>query len=204
MNQCVFSMVVLLVFALAGSMPSEAGTLERDSNKDGKIDQIAHLNPQGKVIKLCIDSNADGIMDRFQYYENEFLVRVEGDGNHNGRIDTWDYLKGGKRIRHERDSNESGQVDQIVIFDDEERPFKMMRDSDGDGRFDRWGAFEKGRLVSSTKDTDGDGRVNVWESYQDGKPKEKRVDDDGDGSVEMMVFYDVMGLPREVHRDLVA
>jgi hypothetical protein len=34
-------------------------------DKDGKIDQIAHFDRRGKLIRFKIDSDADGFMDRF-------------------------------------------------------------------------------------------------------------------------------------------
>jgi len=37
--------------------------VEKDFDNDGKIDQIAHFDPKGKISKLEIDGNKDGIME---------------------------------------------------------------------------------------------------------------------------------------------
>ena len=49
--------------------------VRRDMDKDGKIDQIAHFDRRGKLIRFKIDSDADGFMDRFQYYEKEQIIK---------------------------------------------------------------------------------------------------------------------------------
>ena len=48
-----------------------------------------------------LDSDGDGHMDRFQYYEDEQVTRVESDTNLNGRIDTWEYYQKGQIVRLE-------------------------------------------------------------------------------------------------------
>ena len=53
-----------------------------DTDKNGEIDDIAHFDKRRKIIKLNIDSNADAIMDRFQYCKAEVIKRIERDTNH--------------------------------------------------------------------------------------------------------------------------
>ncbi|MBU4009684.1 MAG: hypothetical protein KJ882_02865, partial [Proteobacteria bacterium] len=91
--------------------------IKYDTNKDGKIDQFIYLNAGGKVVKVENDGNADGIMDRFQYYEKGKLVRVERDLDNNQKIDCWDIIEEGKRARQEKDSKGNGKIDQIIYFD---------------------------------------------------------------------------------------
>jgi len=78
---------------------AKARVVEKDFDNDGKIDQIAHFDPKGKISKLEIDGNKDGIMDRFQFYRDGKLIRVEKDTNNDQTIDSRDYFKQGKRIR---------------------------------------------------------------------------------------------------------
>jgi antitoxin component YwqK of YwqJK toxin-antitoxin module len=91
--------------------------MRQDTNEDGKIDQIALFDKRGRIIKLEIDSNADELMDRFQYYEKEQLIRVERDTDHDRQIDFRDYFEAGKRTRREKLSNHTGRVIQVVQFD---------------------------------------------------------------------------------------
>ena len=94
----VLNSLFLLFFAgaigliMPGSSLATKDIVKKDSNKDGKIDQIAYFDKRGRIIKLEIDSNADEIMDRFQYYEQEHLKRVERDTDHDRKIDAWDYF----------------------------------------------------------------------------------------------------------------
>jgi hypothetical protein len=73
---------LLIVFTLVIPLRPESGwasrdVLKRDTTGDGRIDQIAHFGKGGKLIKLEIDSNADEVMDQFQYYEDGKIKRVD-------------------------------------------------------------------------------------------------------------------------------
>jgi antitoxin component YwqK of YwqJK toxin-antitoxin module len=184
----VFSFFILLaVVAALLTAPAWAQEkiMRQDTNEDGKIDQVALFDKRGRIIKLEIDSNADEVMDRFQYYEKER-----------------DYFESGKRTRHERLSSDTGQVIQVVQFDSQERPLKMQKDTTGDGLFDSIYHFKEGMLSSYTKDTDADGKPNIWQTYRDDKPLQRRMDNDGDGRVERITNYDAEGLPSESLHDL--
>ena len=94
--KCIFPIIaalgVLTIF-LPATARAENRIVKRDTNEDGKIDQIAHFTEDGKISKLEIDNNGDGTMDRFQYYENEEIIRAERDDDYDRRVDTWDYFK---------------------------------------------------------------------------------------------------------------
>ncbi|NTV58704.1 MAG: hypothetical protein HGA74_15685, partial [Deltaproteobacteria bacterium] len=96
------ALVVCLVLLWSLSSFASDKAVKSDSNKDGKIDQIAHFDDRGKLVKLELDSNGDEVMDRFQYYKEEQVVRVEADRNFDGKIDSWDYFESGKRVKHEQ------------------------------------------------------------------------------------------------------
>ena len=121
-----FIMPVFCITFLPGQVWAKENIVSRDTDEDGKIDQNAFFDKRGKLIRLESDSNADEIMDRFQYYENELINRVERDTNYDWKIDSWDYFEAGRRIRHERASTETGSINQIVQFDSEERLLKIQ------------------------------------------------------------------------------
>jgi len=197
-----FILLVFSVFMWHGPASAMENVVQQDTNKDGKTDRIAHLNVHGKIIRLKIDSNADGVMDLFQYYAHEQVIRVESDSNHNRKIDQWNYFEDGKRTRCERASTETGRVNLIIDFDQQECPLKIRKDNTGDGLFDSISYFKEGRLSSLTKDTNGDGKINVLQTYRDDKPVERHIDDNGDGRYERITFYDSEGLPEESRHDL--
>ena len=192
LSSCFLAAMALLVLFL----PCEARqkTLEQDTDKDGKVDRILRFGEDGKIAVQEIDSNGDGVMDRFQYYKNEQIVRLESDSDHDGKVDQRDFFKKGKRTRHEKISGESGRVTEIIEFDGQERPLKIQRDTDGDGRyeltqwFDRppWSAvMEVDRLAT--------GKPQARCFYQGKILRLKEVDESGDGKIDLREHYDERG-----------
>ena len=175
-------------------------TVEKDTDNDGKIDRIIHFDARGRAVQFDIDTNADEIMDRFQYYEKQALVRAERDSDYDGKIDGIDYFKNNKRVRLDR-INKKGRIHQTIHFDEEERPLKVEKDTTDDGEFDLRYFYEAGALKSSTRDTDADGKTNIWIEFKNDKPTEKKSDNDGDGRIEQLVWFDEEGLPRESRHD---
>jgi hypothetical protein len=92
--------MAFFIFAWSGAAAADEKVVERDTDKDGKIDQIGHFDTGGKLIKLELDTKQDGKMDRFQYSREAEIVRVEGDKNGDGKIDSWDHFEAGKRVRN--------------------------------------------------------------------------------------------------------
>ena len=78
---------------LLGAAFAKENVVRLDSNKDGKIDRITHFDSAGRILKLEVDSDSDGLMDRFQFYEDEKLIRIERDTDFNQEIDLLDYFK---------------------------------------------------------------------------------------------------------------
>ncbi|BBO90149.1 hypothetical protein DSCOOX_33290 [Desulfosarcina ovata subsp. ovata] len=70
--------------------------VERDTDNDGKIDQVALLDPRGNPVRLEIDSNADGRFDKIQHYRDGKLTAIESDRDHNGSMDTRDTFEDGE------------------------------------------------------------------------------------------------------------
>ena len=179
---------------------SEGRIIEKDTDEDGKIDQIAHLNAEGDLILLELDSNADGKMDAFQYYEDKKAVRLEKDTDGDGQIDRKDYLKNDKRCRHEK-LNALGKIVGAIDFDDRERPVTWKRDSTGDGKLDSTYRYREGKLHTLTRDTTGDGRINIFQEFQNDSPVERKVDRNGDGQWEEIVYFDATGRPKKSEHD---
>ena len=77
---CFISFVVSAIIAAACWLaPALAGedVIKRDTNNDGKVDQVVHLDRSGKLSRVEIDSNADEVMDRFHYKEVTFQIIEE-------------------------------------------------------------------------------------------------------------------------------
>src|SRR6056297_749394 len=111
---------MIAVFTLVTSVGGFPRKMEKDTDKDGRIDRVVYFDEKGKIKRLEADSNQDGSMDRFQYYKEESLVRLERDLDDDGRIDCRDFFENGKRVRQERLDQEKA-VFQVTTFDGQER-----------------------------------------------------------------------------------
>ena len=187
MRVIVISLAGMLVF---GQPRARAGEriVEQDLNNDGSTDRVAHVSPSGLLVKLEADTDGDGRMDSFQYYEEGVVVRLERDTDRDGRIDERTVMTNGIRSSQER-LNAGGEVTGTVTFDGRDRPSRWQRDTTGDGRADTVSLYEEGELRSVTRDTTGDGRVNVREGYRGGVIRERASDTDGDGTMETVRMY---------------
>ena len=94
-------------------------TAEYDTNHDGRIDLIVHLNSSGEKVSESMDYNHDGKMDVFYHYHNGVLSSEEVDTNYDGRIDLWIWLADGIYVtKYERDTNFDGKPDIVTVFGD--------------------------------------------------------------------------------------
>jgi 5-hydroxyisourate hydrolase-like protein (transthyretin family) len=175
--------VGLLALLLAATPPALAAaerTIRKDIDQDGRADQIAHYDADGGLLLLEVDSNKDGVMDRFQHYKGPELTRVEGDLDHDGLVDIKDYYEKGRRYRQEQ-LDRRGRIRQRALFDEDDNPLTVARDTTTDGRLDTEWQYKAGEIVTARRDADGDGQTDIWNAYDAGKPVSTRVDHDGDG-----------------------
>jgi hypothetical protein len=192
----VLSVLIFIATTIAGPSSAAAGQnddsrriVRRDLDHDGRVDQVAHYDARGKLRLLEVDSNGNGVMDRFQHYEGAEMKRVEGDLDDDGRIDIKDYYDKGRRQRQERLSPD-GQVRQRAIFDEADNPLSVSQDTTTDGHLDTEWQYERGEIVTALRDTDGDGRTDIWNAYDKGKSVRIQVDQDGDGQPDESVIFD--------------
>ena len=109
--------------------------IERDTNGDGRPDQVAYYDGESSPRRLEVDEDFDGKPDRWEYYGADgALVKVGRSRHHGGKADVWTYPGPDGRTR------------------------RVELDTDGDGRVDRWQDWSAGRLASEDLDTDGDGK----------------------------------------------
>jgi len=65
---------------------------------------------------IAVDTKGTGKPDRWEYYENAVLVRIEADTNGDGKIDEWAEVKDGKIVGAKKDSNYDGKVDRWITY----------------------------------------------------------------------------------------
>jgi hypothetical protein len=115
---------------------------EIDLNRDGLMDVISFLGPDGHLAREDMDSDWDGTFDLTDHYQKGVRVLSEYDTDHDGRPNVFKYY-----VRGPEGS---------VYLDRKER------DEDGDGKIDVWERFSAGgALIRAGRDLDGDGKVDV-------------------------------------------
>jgi len=144
--------------------------LEVDSNGDGKPDRVSHHMGKKQPSLIDIDTDFDGRIDRWEYYDDDGQLTKIGASRRGGAPDMWAVLDvQGKVVRREYDDDHKGKVNRVEILDGG-RVAQTEVDSDRDGRIDRWQHWSQGRLTSEELDTDGDGKPDRVLFYgSDGK-----------------------------------
>lgn len=114
-----------------------------------------------------VDTNLDGRKDVFREFDSAGQsTRESADTNYDGRLDTWSSFSGGHLRKLELDRDGDGDVDETRFYTptgpSQVGLAKIERDTNHDGKPDRWEAFDKGRLSRSGLDLDFDGVVDRW------------------------------------------
>ena len=117
--------------------------LKYDSNNDGKPDTFGYMDGS-RVLRIEIDQDEDGKIDRWEYYDaNQKVEKVGFSRAHDGKEDAWSF------------TGPDGTINRI--------DYSTRRD----GKVTRTEHFEKGALVSAEEDSDEDGKMDKWETYGD-------------------------------------
>jgi hypothetical protein len=129
-----------------------------DANGDKRADVVTLFHPNGAPRQAEIDTDFDGVVDRWQYFSTTGALEREGWARRRpGTVDTWEYRSAdGSPFRREIDEDGNGSVDRTETFF-ERKLVGVAMDSDRNGRVDRWQRWHNGRLLQEEIDTDGDG-----------------------------------------------
>ena len=125
----------------------QTGKLSRltvNGAKDGNPNIISYMDG-AKVVRIEIDKDEDGLVERWEYYSpDQKLAKVGFSRSNNGKPDAWAF------------QNDDGSVARLEIS------------TRRDGKVDRTEYYLAGELSRAEEDTDGDGRVDKWEQYASG------------------------------------
>jgi hypothetical protein len=132
--------------------------LLHDENGDGRPESVTVFRPNGRPERVEIDTDGDGVVDRWEYLGQSGLEKIGSSTKKPGKPDLWVYTDAsGAVTRRDLDEDGNGSVDRIERYLGS-RLVKVEVDGDGDGRIDRWQDWGSGRLAAEELDTDGDGR----------------------------------------------
>jgi hypothetical protein len=145
---------------------AESGRLERisyDRNKDSKPDAWLFMDG-ARVTRAELDENADGSVDRWEYYRPDApsdAPRSPGDARR-------------ELEKAEQATRFDGKVSRWEIYE-QGRLVKAEEDTTGDGRPDKWETWKDGSLAEVALDTKGTGKAD------------RRILFSADGSSQMLV-----------------
>jgi hypothetical protein len=146
----------------------ETGKLHQltvDARKDGKPNILSDMDGK-KIIRIEVDHDEDGKVDRWEYYgDDQKIFKVGLSRANDGKTDTWAFRSPGGVLT------------------------KLEVSTRRDGRFNRTQFYENGALIRIEEDTDGDDKVDKWETYRDGALANVAFDPAGSGHPTVSIDY---------------
>ena len=122
---------------------------DTDLNGSFDLEEYFDAGSNGKA-REAIDTNKDGIMDDFYYFEKDQIIREEIDTNYDKKPDMWVLFE----------YNKNGSLKECIV----------QKDNNFDGKPDEWHYTDsKRRVIKVEKDTDFDGKIDYTKDYKNGK-----------------------------------
>jgi hypothetical protein len=103
----------------------------------------AHYDPKsGRLKRLEVDLNKNGVIDSWSYMDGTRVDRVELDPNEDGRIDRWEHYADGKLSSVGSSTRSDGVEDQWAYQDAGGHLARVETDTDRDGQIDKWEVYD--------------------------------------------------------------
>ena len=123
----------------------------------------------GKLSQLTVDAVKDGKPNIYSYMDGTKFVRIEIDNDEDGKIDRWEYYGSDQKLERVGFSRANdGKVDAWAFQGPDGSVARVEVSTKRDGKANRTEFYEKGVLTKAEEDTDGDARVDKWEQYESG------------------------------------
>jgi len=146
--------------------------LKYDSKNTGKFDTFSYMDG-ARVLRVEIDQDQDGKIDRWEYYDDkQKVVKVGFSRANDGKEDAWSF------------TGPDGTINRIDYL------------TGRDGKIARTEHFDKGALVTAEEDTDEDGKIDKWETYENGHMTSVAFDTVHRGTPDRRLVYGDAGAAR--------
>ena len=120
--------------------------IDYDYDANGVIDVRTYMR-HGKPVRLEGDTNADGLVDRWEYYDAAGnLLRIGGSSEADGREDTWARVVGDER-HVEISTRRDGTINRREVYR-HDRLVRTESDTNHDGLPDMWEEFDRGAITA--------------------------------------------------------
>jgi hypothetical protein len=131
--------------------------------------QAAYDKTTGKLSQLTVDTARDGKPNITSYMDGAKFLRIEIDNNEDGKIDRWEYYGPDQKVEKVGFSrSDDGKPDAWAFQGSDGAIARVDVSTKRDGKVNRTEFYEKGALTRAEEDTDVDGRVDKWEQYESG------------------------------------
>lgn len=136
---------------------------------DAQRIQAQYDKATGKLSQLTVDLKKDGKPNIISHMDGTKFLRIEIDANEDGKIDRWEYYGADQRLERVGFSRaDDGIVDAWAFQGPDGAVARVEVSTKRDGKVNRTEFYEKGALARAEEDTDTDGRVDKWEQYEAG------------------------------------
>jgi hypothetical protein len=152
--------------------------------------QATYDKNTGKLSQLTIDAVKDGKPNIYSYMDGAKFVRIEIDNDEDGKIDRWEYYGPDQALEKVGSSRlNDGKQDLWAYQGADGTVSKIELSTKRDGKIDRVEFYEKGALVRAEQDSDGDGRPDKWETYAEGALATASFDTKHTGVPDQVIDY---------------
>ena len=153
----------------------------------------------GRLQELIYDSNNSGKPDTWSYMDGTKVVRIEIDKNEDGLVDRWEYYGADRQLQKVgMSSANDGKADTWAFKAPDGTVGRIEKSTHRDGKVDRTEFFEKGVIVRAEQDADGDTHTDRWETYHHGNLVGMAFDTSHRGSPDRTFAYGEDGSLRHV------
>lgn len=173
------------------------------SSSQDRRDIRATYDPStGRLKRLVYDADKNGTPDTVAYMDGTRVLRIEIDKNEDGKVDRWEYYDADRKlVKVGRSREDNGQPDEWAYQAPDGSIARLEISTHRDGKVDRWEYYTGGQLVRVEMDSDGDGRVDQWESYDQGHVVSIAFDTQHRGTPDRRLVYGTNGNVAEVEID---
>ena len=182
---------LLVITALAfGSCDGKA--VDARKRMSAEYDKVT-----GKLKLLKYDSDGNGVVDTLSYMDGARVVRIEIDKNEDGKVDRWEYYDANQKVEKIGTSrNGDGKEDSWSYPAADGSIARVDISLKHDGKVSRVEHYDKGVLVSAEEDSDGDGRMDKWETYEGDHLSSIAFDTTHRGTPDRRLIYGANGAAR--------
>ena len=128
--------VISVTLAVAcGESPDPRRTNFEIRGKEG----VAKYDPEtGRLKRIDADTNKNGRIETFSYWDATRIIRIEIDRDEDGKIDRWEHYDGTSKLRRVGSSSNDDQVEDTWAYPDANGLLtKVESDHDRDGHIER-------------------------------------------------------------------